>query len=134
MEENDRTTQYVKINQYIKSCSDPMQLAALRETVLAYHMAKEPDSAELLANYIEKEHDLEKLLAQPKLTKEIALNRLSDIKNNSSYSEEAHGMEDDLYRWFVQCISLGHYAKEEAEDIAKIVIQSREIKFPRHCA
>lgn len=53
-----RTEEYSKLWDSIDSCKDFRQIDTLRESVLSYHREKKQDSAELLAKFTEKEHDL----------------------------------------------------------------------------
>ncbi len=53
-----RTKEYTKLWDSIDSCKDHAQITNLREAVLSYHGEKKQDSAELLAKFTEKEHDL----------------------------------------------------------------------------
>ncbi len=66
-----------------------------------------------------------------KLTKEVALETVYNIKENSGDDEGAHSMEDALHFWFIKCIAAGMYEKEESVEIANIVKSTSEIKFAR---
>jgi hypothetical protein len=66
-----------------------------------------------------------------KLTKEIALSEIEEIKNTASDDEAAHSMEDSLYLWFVECAANGMYEKEEMIEVASVVVTSQDIEFAR---
>lgn len=57
--------------------------------------------------------------------------RLDNIEKSKGDYESAHGLEDNLYQKFVEHVSttdgdLGVMAKE--------ILKSKEIDFPRYCA
>lgn len=66
-----------------------------------------------------------------KLTKDLAINEIIEIKKLIDDEEEAHRKEDFLYYGFVDCIAKGLYTESEIKEIAEIVISSREINFQR---
>ena len=60
MEQNvQRTEEYMKLNKSIQSCTNASQLEGLRELVLTYHREEKQDSAELMANFVERENQLQ---------------------------------------------------------------------------
>jgi hypothetical protein len=69
-----------------------------------------------------------------KLTKEMAIKEVADIRRIASDDEAAHSNEDDLHYWFICCIAAGMYEKEEAAEVANIVKSTSEIDFERLCA
>ena len=69
-----------------------------------------------------------------KLTKQIALNEVEEIKNIASDEEAAHSNEDALHFWFIECVAAGMYGKTEAVEVANIVKSTSEINFARWCA
>jgi hypothetical protein len=72
-----------------------------------------------------------------KLTKELAMNEVAQIRNIGSIefdNEGAHAMEDSLHNWFISCIAFGMYDREEVIEVAKIVKSSSEINFQRWCS
>lgn len=69
-----------------------------------------------------------------KLTKEIAMKEVENIKNIASDDEAAHSNEDSLHYWFICCVAAGMYEKKEAKEVANIVKSTSEIDFARWCA
>jgi hypothetical protein len=53
-----RTKEYMKLNHCIKSCTNYKQLETIKELVLEYYKQKKQDAPELMANYLERKHDL----------------------------------------------------------------------------
>ena len=66
-----------------------------------------------------------------KLTKEMAIKEVADIRNIASDDEAAHGDEDILHYWFICCVAAGMYEKDEATEVANIVKSTSEIDFDR---
>lgn len=66
-----------------------------------------------------------------KLTKEIAIKEVADIRNIASDDEAAHINEDILHYWFICCVAAGLYEKDEATEVANIVKSTYEIEFER---
>ena len=69
-----------------------------------------------------------------KLTKEIAIKEVADIRSFALDNEAAHSNEDSLHYWFICCVAAGMYEKEEAIEVANIVKSTSEINFARWCA
>lgn len=69
-----------------------------------------------------------------KLTKEMAIEEVSEIRKIWHDDEVAHSREDELYFRFISCIADGMYDKSESIEIANIVRQTSLIDFSRHCA
>ena len=69
-----------------------------------------------------------------KLTKELAVKEISNIRSNASDNEGAHVMEDSLHNRFISCVAFGMYDREEVIEVAKIVKASSEIDFTRWCS
>lgn len=53
-----RTPEYIKLKHSIESCKNAIQLKQLSNSIIAYHKAKKEESAELLADYVQKEESL----------------------------------------------------------------------------
>ena len=66
-----------------------------------------------------------------KLTKEMAIKEVADIRNIASDYEDAHSNEDSLHYWFICCVAAGMYEKDEAAEVANIVKSTYEIDFAR---
>lgn len=66
-----------------------------------------------------------------KLTKEIAIKEVDKIKSIAHADDVAHEAEDNLYFWFITCVSKGMYNQKEAKDIATIIKSTSEIDFGR---
>ncbi len=66
-----------------------------------------------------------------KLTKEMAIKEVADIRNIASIDETAHLNEDSLHYWFIRCVAAGMYEREEAAEVANIVKSTSEIEFAR---
>lgn len=58
--------------------------------------------------------------------------RLEDIERSAKDSEMAHGLEDDLYIDFVQHVA--QMGPPELAEMAKAVLRSQQLDFPRLCA
>ena len=69
-----------------------------------------------------------------KLTKEMAIKEVADIRRIAPDNEAAHGDEDILHYWFICCVAAGMYEKDEAAEVANIVKSTSEIDFARWCA
>lgn len=69
-----------------------------------------------------------------KLTKEMAIKEVANIRNIASDEEIAHSNENRLHYWFICCVAAGMYEKDEATEVANIVKLTSEIEFPRWCA
>ena len=69
-----------------------------------------------------------------KLTKEIALKEVENIKSIAADDEAAHSKEDSLHLWFIACVAAGMYKKEEVVEVANIVKSTSDIDFARWCA
>ena len=70
-----------------------------------------------------------------KLTKEIILYHIEKIKKHSLEEDQiAHLAEDNLYRWFVKCISKNTYTEEETIELATLIESTSSIDFGRWCA
>ena len=69
-----------------------------------------------------------------KLTKEMALSAVEDIRRAANDDEGAHSMEDSLYLAFVECCAAGLYEPGEAAEVAKVVLSTHDIDFARWCA
>ena len=46
-----------------------------------------------------------------KLTKEMAIKEVAEIRNIASDDETAHVNEDSLHYWFIRCVAAGMYEK-----------------------
>ncbi|WP_291078988.1 hypothetical protein [Empedobacter sp. UBA6305] len=68
-----------------------------------------------------------------KLTKEMAIKEVADIRSIALDDEAAHSTEDSLHYWFICCVAAGMYEKEEAIEVANIVKSTSEIDFARWC-
>jgi hypothetical protein len=79
-------------------------------------------------------HKLNKMENLEKLTKEMAIKEVADIRNIASDDEAAHSNEDSLHYWFICCVAAGMYKKDEAVEVANIVKSTSEIDFARWCA
>ena len=66
-----------------------------------------------------------------KLTKEMAIKKVADIRNIALDDETAHIKEDSLHYWFICCVAAGMYEKDEAAEVANIVKSTSEIDFAR---
>ena len=66
-----------------------------------------------------------------KLTKEMAIKEVADIRDIASDDETAHINEDSLHYWFICCVAAGMYEKDEAAEVANIVKSTSEIDFAR---
>ena len=67
-----------------------------------------------------------------KLTKEIAISKVSHIHHISDDDESAHASEDYLYEWFIKCVAANLYDSiEEMVEVANIVKSTSEIDFNR---
>jgi hypothetical protein len=69
-----------------------------------------------------------------KLTKEMAIKEVDNIRNIASDDEIAHSKEDSLHYWFICCVAAGMYEKDEAIEVANIVKSTSKIDFARWCA
>lgn len=69
-----------------------------------------------------------------KLTREMAMKEVADIRKFASDDETAHSNEDSLHYWFICCVAAGMYEKEESEEVANIVKSTSKIDFARWCA
>ena len=59
--------------------------------------------------------------------------RVKDIEECSDDYETAHGMEDDLLVDFVKYVAHS-LVDENLSEMAKAVLKTKEISFPRYCA
>jgi len=66
-----------------------------------------------------------------KLTKEMAIKEVAEIKRISLDDSAGHSFEDELRYWFICCVAAGKYEKKEASEVAKIVKSTSKIKFAR---
>lgn len=69
-----------------------------------------------------------------KLTEYLAAKYVDEIDRMKGDEETAHGEEDQLRGWFIESCANGLYTKEEAVQIGKIVLSTRDIDFARWCA
>lgn len=69
-----------------------------------------------------------------KLTMELALEAVIKIKNQIGDDEVAHGSEDSLYLWFIECVAAGMYTKKESIAIAEHIKVTQDFGFARWCA
>ncbi len=73
---------------------------------------------------------------EEKLTKEMALNRIEEIKRGAAENEcdeDLHIAEDRLMIAFITCCAQGVYEKDEYIEIAKIILLSGDVDFNRWC-
>ena len=65
------------------------------------------------------------------LTLKEARKRVNDLKEMIGDAEAAHSAEDKLYRDFLEAIAAGDLAGDEAVKVAKVVLKTKKIDFPR---
>lgn len=68
------------------------------------------------------------------LTLKEARKRVKEIKEITGDPEHAHGEEDELYHDFVKAVATGEIAGDEAAQIAKVLLKTEKIDFPRWTA
>lgn len=67
-----------------------------------------------------------------KLTKELVLERLKAIQNESGDDEVQHGMEDSLNEEFINNIIAGNYeSMSEIKEVANAIVKVRDMDFCR---
>lgn len=66
------------------------------------------------------------------MNKQDALNAVSEIAQMSGDAELAHSAEDRLHERFIEFIASQHLG--EFSEMAKIILTTSEIDFPRWCA
>lgn len=69
-----------------------------------------------------------------KLTKEIAINKVQEIRDCAGDHEIAHTKEDALHFWFLECFANDLYLDDEAMEVANIIKKTKEIEFARYSA
>ena len=67
-----------------------------------------------------------------KLTVNDARNEIALIKKYKGDEGQAHGLEDSLRDWFIECCAIGMYDQMELIIVAQIVLSSNEIEFTRY--
>lgn len=60
--------------------------------------------------------------------------RVSDISASVGDYEVAHGLEDKLRRDFIEYVSSSLHASTELREMAKAVLTTEKLDFPRYCA
>ena len=68
------------------------------------------------------------------MTREDIKVRLAKIHDSQGDDEVAHSLEDDLRADFLNSIAVGAVPLEDIQDLAALVLTSRELDFERWCA
>jgi len=69
-----------------------------------------------------------------KLTLKHAKELVVKIDKIKDDDEVAHEEEDKLRAWFIESCANGLYDEKESQEISKIVLSTKHIKFSRWCA
>ena len=72
-------------------------------------------------------------MPKPTLTVEAVTERVDEIELNYKDPEAAHIMEDGLYEQILRVIAAGTN-QYHAQKLCRAALQSKEIKFGRHCS
>lgn len=69
-----------------------------------------------------------------KLTKELLIKEIKELKTLINDNEAAHTHEDYLYEWFIESLKKNMYATvEEITEMAIIVHETSNLHFERWC-